>query len=672
MKNTLEGLFQSIKIEVENSISEDFNDWIIEDYFTSLMGEYLSEIGEVDDITVCSFRDVGIQLNGYNLSSQSNELNLFISHFSNVESIYNIQKSDVESLFKRGINFYRKSINNLMDNFRDDIDIIDIANFIFENRNEFETVRIILLTNGVVKNFNVDEVKIGDVSVKFVIWDIDRLYRCINSGKMREVIEIDLEKEFECRIEAISTNIINNYKVYLATINGEILAKIYDKYGSRLLEKNVRSFLQVKGQVNKGIRKTLVNEPDMFLAYNNGLSVVADKVEESNQNGKVYIKKITDMQIVNGGQTTASIHSAYKDSKCEVNFENVFVQVKITVIENGASDSMIPNISAYSNTQNKIQVADFSANDPFHRKLEELSRTIWTSNSTGSKKPVNWFYERARGQYTDALMKITTIKKKKEFQADHPLFTKTDLAKYENAWNQMPFYVCEGAQKNFKKFVLRLSERGKYLPDQKYYETLIAKAILYKKVENIVKNQKYEAYRSNITAYTFSFISFITKQCLNLDEIWKYQSTSIEVDTCINEVSMLIYNYFLENSKGKNLGEWTKTTKCWEEIKKIEYIISDELNNQLIKIDKSTNNIPDGINTNTEEEKEIIDKVTSISANTWFKLSKWAKETSNFQPWQRKISFTIGTLINKGKMPTYKQAYYAFEMYKESVEKGFN
>ena len=162
------------------------------------------------------------------------------------------------------------------------------------------------------------------------------------------------------------------YSVYLAIVNGDLLASLYNEFRDRLLEKNVRSFLQVKGNVNKGIRDTLRNEPDMFLAYNNGISVTAESVEIlRDENGKPSIKRIRDMQIVNGGQTTASIFNAKYDRKASIDLAEVFVQVKISVIHSvDDMDEIVPRISTFANTQNKIQVADFSANDPFHRRLE--------------------------------------------------------------------------------------------------------------------------------------------------------------------------------------------------------------------------------------------------------------------------------------------------------------
>ena len=182
------------------------------------------------------------------------------------------------------------------------------------------------------------------------------------------------------------------------------------------------------------------------------------------ENGKPSIKKIRDMQIVNGGQTTASIYNASQDKKMPADLTKVYVQMKLSVISSPENmDEIVPRISAFANTQNKIQLADFSANDAFHRRVEELSRTIWAPAQNGLK-PVNWFYERARGQYADMLSRESTTLRRKQFKETHPSFTKTDLAKYENTWDQLPFYVSEGAQKNFRRFTLRLNERKNALP----------------------------------------------------------------------------------------------------------------------------------------------------------------------------------------------------------------
>jgi hypothetical protein len=385
------------------------------------------------------------------------------------------------------------------------------------------------------------------------------------------------------------------------------------------------------------------------------------------------------MQIVNGGQTTASIFNAKKDKKIDVDLSKVYVQMKLSVIDSSENmDEIVPKISAFANTQNKIQMADFSANDPYHRRIEELSRIIWTPAVNGSKSK-NWFYERARGQYTDMLSKETTTLRKKAFKDLHPLFTKTDLAKYENTWDQLPYQVSEGAQKCFKKFTLRLNERGGFVPDEIYYHRLIAKVILFRRAEKLVQDQQYGGYRANIVTYTLAFLSYKTAQRLDLDSIWKNQSLTAATEDNIIAISKLVHSLITNPPGGANIGEWCKKPKCWEAVKGLSYTITKELENELIEVSKpflvvssASNASTSALNTATPQESAVINQAASLQPAVWYALSRWAKETGNFQGWQRSIVFSVGQTIARGKKPSFKQAVQALKVYEEAVDKGFH
>ena len=239
--------------------------------------------------------------------------------------------------------------------------------------------------------------------------------------------------------------------------------------------------------------------------------------------------------------------------------------MKISVITSSDDmDEIVPRISAFANTQNKVQIADFSANDPFHRRIEELSRTIWAP-AQGGLLPQNWFYERARGQYADMLARESTTLRRKKYKEQHPLFTKTDLAKYENTWDQLPFYVSEGAQKNFRRFTIRMSQQKRKLPDEQYYHNLIAKAIMFRRTEKLVSQQKYGGYRANIVTYTLAFLSYKTAQRIDLERIWKEQALTEALEKEIVEVSKFIQQTIVNPPGGANVGEWCKKEKCWKE-----------------------------------------------------------------------------------------------------------
>lgn len=644
-----------------------------EDFFTTVMLEYLEETGDVEGAVICPYRGHGLQMNGYSISEDFDSIDIYVSIFVEAEIPPSISRTEIDAALKRAIQVYRKAVNDLYASFEKDNDTYGFASEVHKHKKDIKNVRIIAITNGLIKPIPLKNISIEGAEVSFTIWDIERLYRCVNSGKMREVVEIDFVGKYNTSIECIENKTSDKYCVYLAIIPGVILAQIYGEHGARLLERNVRSFLQVKGQVNKGIKNTLRDEPDMFLAYNNGISVTAEEVEiVRDENGKPSITKIKDLQIVNGGQTTASIFNAHKDKKINADLSNVFVQMKLSVIPSDDMNEIVPRISEFANTQNKVQVADFSANDSFHRKIEELSRLMWAPIQ-GGLKPQNWFYERARGQYSDMLARESTPLRKKQFKEEHPLFTKTDLGKYENTWDQLPYHVSEGAQKNFKRFTLRLGERGKVVPNAKYYEHLIAKTILFRRTEKLIQAQQYGGYRANIVTYTIAYLSYKTSQRIDLNKIWKQQSLTETLENEIVRASQIIQRLIVNSPGGANIGEWCKNVKCWNAIKETNYTLSEELNKELISVIRPNGMETEnkGINSTTEDEKTIIEEVNQKPATMWFALSRWAKETNNLQTWQRSLVFSIGTILSRNKMPTYKQANQAIKAFKEAETKGF-
>ena len=672
---TLDDFYKSFREEILCASDTETSGWTTDDFLTAVMLEYLEEAGEVTDPVICPFRDRGLQMNAYAFSEDFESVDIFVSIYSDTEMPRSVSQTDIDSAIKRAIQLYHRAVNDLYTSFQRDNDTYEFAISVFQNKSNIKNVRICALTNGLVKPIALKNITISGAEVSFALWDIDRLYRCVTSGKMRETIEIDFEEKFQTTIPCIENSTSNKYSVYLAIINGELLAALYSEFRDRLLEKNVRSFLQVKGGVNKGIRDTLRDEPDMFLAYNNGISVTAESVEiVRDENGKPSIKRIRDMQIVNGGQTTASIFNAWNDKKLGVDLSKVFVQMKLSVIGSAEDmDVIVPRISTFANTQNKIQVADFSANDPFHRRIEELSRTIWAP-AQGGMKPQNWFYERARGQYADMLTRESTPKRKKEYKETHPLFTKTDLAKYENTWDQLPYQVSEGAQKNFHKFMLRLKERKGFVPDEAYYRNLIAKAILFRRTEKLVQQQQYGGYRANIVTYTLAFLSHKTAQRIDLERIWKEQGLTPALEAEIIAISRFVQKLIVNPPGGANVSEWCKKEKCWSLIREYNYDLSSVLESELVSVARPsavTASAPVSIDSLTEEEQALIDEVAAVSAETWFALSRWAKETKNFQPWQRSLLFSVGSLIGRGQKPSIKQATHAIKAYKAAFEKGF-
>lgn len=293
---TLDDFYKSFREEILCASDTETSGWTTDDFLTAVMLEYLEEAGEVTAPVICPFRDRGLQMNAYAFSEDFESVDIFVSIYSDTEMPRSVSQTDIDSAIKRAIQLYHRAVNDLYTSFQRDNDTYEFAISVFQNKSNIKNVRICALTNGLVKPIALKNITISGAEVSFALWDIDRLYRCVTSGKMRETIEIDFEEKFQTTIPCIENSTSNKYSVYLAIINGELLAALYSEFRDRLLEKNVRSFLQVKGGVNKGIRDTLRDEPDMFLAYNNGISVTAESVEiVRDENGKPSIKRIRDM-----------------------------------------------------------------------------------------------------------------------------------------------------------------------------------------------------------------------------------------------------------------------------------------------------------------------------------------------------------------------------------------
>lgn len=670
--------YNQLKEEVALAADNNESGWTNEDFLTSAMLDYLEDAAEVNDPVICPFRDRGLQLNAYSFSEDYSSLDLFVTIYCDNDTPQTLGRNEVEAAIRREVALYRRAVNDLFKLFERDNETYEFAKTVHDHEEQIKQVNVCCLTNYLVKPVQINPAEIEGAHFSFSLWDLERLYKCVFSGKMREVIEIDFENEFGSLIPCIGNSTSDKYSAYLAIMSGEVLAKLYGKYRDRLLEKNVRSFLQVKSKVNKGIRDTLRNEPDMFLAYNNGISVTAENVNVIHSDHGDFIKSIRDMQIVNGGQTTASIYTASQDKKYPVDLSKVWVQMKLSVIESAQDmNEIVPKISACANTQNNVQIADFSANDPFHRRVEQLSRSIWAPAQNGGK-PVNWFYERARGQYADELSQQGTTKKRKEFKEQHPYFTKTELAKYENTWDQLPYEVSEGSQKNFNKFTVRLAQNKGFIPDEKYFHNLVAKAIMFKRTEKLVSEQKFGGYRANIVTYTLAYISYKTGQRIDLDKIWREQRISPAFENEIIQICPLVRDIILNAPGGANAGEWCKKEACWNTIKEIKHDFAPEFINELVPVDHDSHDVRteepkvNSINSITDDEQIIIDKCSAIPASTWFALSKWAKITDTFEPWVRRLLFSVGMRISRKEEPSIKQAQYAMKAYDEALDKGFS
>jgi len=494
----------------------------------------------------------------------------------------------------------------------------------------------------------------------FKVVDINYLYNI--SEKSHIPIEIDFKSE-GFRIPCIVSPSVNEeYQSYLAIIPGEALVTIYERFGSRLLEQNVRSFLQFTGKINKGIRNTIMKEPHMFLAFNNGIAATADslEIEPSPDGNGLLISGVKDLQIVNGGQTTASIYHTWKKDKADIS--GIHVQVKLSVVKNKENFSeVVSRISEYANTQNKVSVSDLSSNRPYHIELEKLSRSIWAPPAAGHSTQTRWFYERARGQYKNARLKEGFTKaKQKAFDLKNPksqMFTKEDLAKYVNSYQEVtdgkklligPHYVVRGNQKNYVQFInYNLPKKT----DNIYFEDVIAKAILFRAAEKVygVKPNSIGDMRYITVPYSIALLNKKTINKLDLYKIWKNQSISNELRDLLNSLMVQIESFIKSKAPGSLYGEWAKKEECWEEVKKQDF----DFALPSIKTDLENSKTASRKRMTEEEGLKVIidaelDKVKSIPPSIWNKMEDWGKATDLLSIQQQSVCWNLAGKVRTG------------------------
>ncbi|NKE71339.1 AIPR family protein [Candidatus Manganitrophus noduliformans] len=673
---------EEFRQEVLSRCNDEESGHFREDKFTEVMIEYLIRADEVDDGEVCYYKHNarGEKLNGVNFSSDGECVDLFVSCYHGIVPPKSVPNSEVNDHFRWIRRFFEASLGGTHRHLEESSPVFSVAQQIHAQREEITRARFFLLTDGIVRKAEVQSSTVNGIEVRNFLWDLEKLRRFITSRMQREVIEIDFATDFGASVpclEAPGTK--GEYRTFLVFFPGTLLAELYGEFGPRLLEKNVRSFLQAKGKINKGIRKTILEEPQNFLAYNNGISATVEKVKiDLPAKGPPMLRWARDFQIVNGGQTTASIYHAFKRDGADL--LNLVIQAKLTVLNDpNKVEIYVPQISRYANSQNKVNAADFSANHPYHVKLEESSRRLWAPSVTGTERQTHWYYERARGSYLDDKSREGTPARMRAFEILNPLrqkFTKTDLAKYENTWSQYPYLVCLGAEKNFIKFTEMFIDRGYPVVDEDYFHHLVAKAILFKTAEKLVGAQGYGGFRANIVTYTLAWLSHHTAQRVDLEKVWKEQKLSESLCEAIVTVSKTANEHIVNPPpQRRNPGEWSKRQDCWETFRSTAIIIPFGLEHELVDTGRpdyrhGLKDRDDASGYTSETQKEIS-LVKQVPAETWLKMSRWAKETDNLAPWQRGLAFSLGKVVGSGNSPTPKQAHQGLKILEESQRRGF-
>lgn len=603
-------------------------------------------------------------------------------------------RSDIEKYKGRMLNFLDESYNNELEKYFDEFDdIVKIGKDIsrrmhvdyvdLQNDISIDKIKLFIITNKSlserIKTLPVDTF-LGK-RVECNIWYLERYFDVIKSGRDKEPIVISaasfgMPQGIPC-IKADMKGSLD-YDAYLAIVPGQFLHDIYYSHGSRLLEGNVRAFLSTRGKINKGIRETIRKEPTKFFTYNNGIACTASEVEISDDGTRIISMK--DLQIINGGQTTASLTSAF--IKDNLPLDNIYVQMKLTVVKDTAQyDDIVQNISKYANSQNKVTDADLFSNHPFHRRFEELSKKVIAPAKAGEINDTLWYYERSRGKYEQEQFRYTKKSEKEEFARKYPksqVVKKEELSKYFVAANSMrPDIVSKGSQKcmnHFAEYIDKIYESSPESFNEGFYKMCICYAIIFRETDKIVHQAAWYnvgGYKLNIVPYTISkLLSSLPKgKSIDFDRIWKKQTM---YPSMVNEIERLAQatNRYIQESGGVIVTEYCKKEETWNRYRDFRISLSNEFLTDLLDTDFMEEKI--GLNDKAsgklEKAVNIEMEIVNLGGPYWRKLIEEGTRRRLLSPQEidlLKIAASIDTPYPKIASP--KQAKFIWKI-REKLE----
>ena len=648
MERALLNYIDELKSDVASLVYSEGEGASFEDKFTEYCIEVFESIGKSEGARVLSYVHPNSQggidwkINGYclkdlfkddNNKSYFETLDLFITSYRVDSYDYNIPKDE----YTKSLNQVKRFINSATKRHIDYIDqshveLNELIKIIGKQGQDFDRINVYFLING-FSNHDKEKISVNNIDVFVHTWDVSRLFKINESNRAHEPIEIEFENFFDNKkgLQCLKVPSIDElYDCYLAIVPGVVLAKLYKEFSNELLESNVRAFLGQAGKYNKGIRDTIRSKPQMFLPYNNGITTTAESVETKIIDNQLVITKLNDFQIVNGGQTTASLYHTQKKFK-DADLSKIFVQMKLTVIKDKEQKNVeIPNISRFANSQNKVSELDLSSNNPYFVQIENLSRKKYVVNPENKNQSLLWFFERANGQYRETLNKQTPSQQKK-FKEQNPSnlkFVKSDIAKFINLWELEPHYVSQGSQKNFIHYTKKINElvNKNKMPGDNFYRKLIANAILFKTVDKLFGRKNINAIgdtnlKSFTVAYTVSYFNFLTKNRLDLWKIYEEQKTDDVLNSHLKNILVFVYKHLVSEANNSLISEYAKRETSWRKLKEITYPenLIDSLQDYLISeaVKEQRENEKEIDTNNLEDTVFLISEIQKMGIKFW-------------------------------------------------------
>ncbi|OLS50788.1 AIPR family protein [Rhodovulum sulfidophilum] len=683
----LEEFHQSLIADIQGNA--DAMGAYVQEAFFEKVGEILNEAGEIEEADYCHFAGkrgrVTLQVSGYSGDPRdtNGELALILTDFQITPEVRKTDGKHLQTQFSKLVEFLRHSrTEQFLDDLEETSNAAQLVELIQTRWPLIEKIKLIYVTNS-DNRAKADAKPAGEIGgkpVTYSSWDLKRLQAYLEQGRAREDLTIDFAGEFGGAVPVLRASGADTaLESYLAVIPGAQLAQVYDRWGARLLEANVRSFLQARGKVNRGIRDTIKDDPQMFFAYNNGLSATAENVICEKTEDGLVITRAENLQIVNGGQTTASIHAARK--LAGEGLKDIYVQMKLNVVPPTLAPTVVPQISEFANSQNKVNAADFFANHPFHIRIEELSRKILAPAGADGYRETKWFYERARGQFADERAKKTSAQRNK-WDAEFPksqFFTKTDLAKFENSWSGRPEEVSKGAQKNFAEFakvIQKVWGKSGARVDEVWYRHLIAKAIIFRRLEKLVSAQEwYEGgYRANIVTYAIAKVAHdaeAAEKQVDLQRVWRMQTVPPALEEALLVAAAEAQSLITSPPEGiRNMSEWAKKQACWECFRKTKLDYPEDFKGMLIAPEEARSE-DDAIKDDVELTKSVEDqaRVFELGPKFWDEARNWGRSHKLLTPMEYQVLGICAKIPDR--IPTENQTAVAIKALAKLESNGF-
>lgn len=665
----------------------------------------LEEIGELNDpipmsIEMRGARNRLLAFDAYAYDEADGALILIASDFTNQrDTAPALTNTRIEELYGRMINFVEDSVQGNISKYCDDSNpAIIIANE-FKKKigkgmlsTEILRFKFFIISNSTLSKQvkNLSKPDFLERPVELNVWTLERIYQTFASNSS-EIIDIDTA-DFNCPgIQCLKANLgeSSEYDAYLGIVPGKFLADIYLKYGSKLLQGNIRAFLSVRGKVNKGIRDTIINHPENFFTFNNGIAIVARSVSFSSDGTRIIHFK--DLQIINGGQTTASLANAIIKKEARFGMDNLYVPMKLTVlnVESDLSEAQVEKynnitktISQCANSQNAVSEADFFSNHPFHVMMEKLSRKVMAPPVNGNPYQTIWFYERSRGKWEQEQMKLTVAQKKKfcEMHPKNQVIKKEKLAKCYNAVLMNPHQVCQSSAINFNRFAViieKIYDEDRDSINEAFFKKCVSSVILFDTLDSMIGKASWYPKGGNkaqIVPYTIAKLMLLLPKGTDIDwhYIWQKQTLYPELAEELMKLSFCTHNFLMEQANGGIVRTISRTQAVWKNFQEYQYKLSDAFVATLVSIEEIKSVEKAAKRTHKfNSDVDVSVEVFKLGAEYWMKVYRDLLKENILSYGDCSFIKGISDYIAKMNLPSFSQCKRLVKIISKAEDKGY-